>query len=169
MLDDSTWQPLAFWMRDSQLNTIINGSGWIFPASEKLHFLGLIMLFGSLLIMDMRILGFARSLPIKPLMGFTPFTIIGFAINLVTGIIFLFADPVRYFPNLSWQLKMLCLAGAAANVLYFKFVIYPVIERDGDAACARLDARIVAAASLSLWALVIIFGRLIPYLGSDGG
>jgi hypothetical protein len=169
MLDDSTWQPLAFWMRDSQLNTIINGSGWIFPASETLHFLGLILLFGSLLIMDMRILGFARALPVKTLMTFTPYTIIGFGINVVTGIIFLFADPVRYFPNLSWQLKMLCVGGAAANVLYFKFVIFPVIERAGDAVCERLDARIVAAASLVLWALVIIFGRLIPYLGSDGG
>jgi hypothetical protein len=169
MIDDALWQPLAFWMKGSHFNAIINGSGWIFPTAETLHFFGLILLFGSLLIMDMRILGFAPRLPLKPLMAFTPFTIIGFGINVLTGTVFLFADPLRYLPNLSFQLKLLCMAGAVANVLYFKFVIHPAIERDGDMASARLDARLVAGMSLLLWAMVIIFGRLIPYLGSDGG
>lgn len=169
MLNESTWLPIASWLAQSPMNAIVNGSTWIFPTSETLHFLGLILLFGSLLIMDLRILGYAKALPLKAVMAFTPFTILGFAINLATGIIFLFADPMRYFPNLSFQLKVICIIGAMANVLYFKYVIHPKIERDGDAAAMRADAQFVAAASLILWTLVIVFGRLIPYLGSDGG
>ncbi len=169
MFPDAFWQPIAFWMRDTSLSAWVNGTSWVFPTAEILHFLGLILLFGSLAVIDFRIIGVARRLPLKPLMAFVPFTLLGFVINLATGIIFMFADPIRYFPNPSWQLKMLCVAAAFANVLYFKFVIHPVIERDGDAAAARFDARFVAAASLILWTLVIAFGRLIPYLGADGG
>jgi hypothetical protein len=169
MLNESTWLPIATWLAASPISDVVNSSTWIFPASETLHFLGLILLFGSLLIMDLRILGYAKALPLQAVMAFTPYTIIGFAINLVTGAIFVLTDPIRYFSNLSFQLKIICIIGAMANVLYFKYVIHPRIDREGEVAAARTDARFVAAASLVLWTLVIVFGRLIPYLGSDGG
>lgn len=155
-------QEFLSWMEGSALARVILETSWVFPALETLHFFGLILLIGSIYVVDLRFLGFAAGVPLHAVMRFIPIAGIGFGINLLTGIGFLFADPFRYYPNLSFRLKMLFVLMAGLNALWFKHAVHAKL---GPAATEPgASARIVAGLSIVLWSAVIVFGRLIPYL-----
>ena len=71
------------------------------------------MLVGGILIVDLRLLGYIRPIPVRAALAFLPFVIVGFVINLLTGIVFFSADPMMYWPNPAFKLKMflILLAG----------------------------------------------------------
>lgn len=154
---------LMSWMDNSGLHDWVVGSGWIWPMLETFHFLGLCLLLGSLIFVDLRVVGYNKTAPLKPIHAFVPITIIGFSLNAITGLLFMFGDPFRYFPNVAFQFKMFLIFLAGLNVLYFELKVHPKIKAAGDAAELGLDARIVAGASLVFWVGVILAGRLIPY------
>lgn len=155
---------LALWMEQTFIHKMVVSAGWIWATLEAFHFIGLTLLLGSLILVDLRILGYSKETPIKPVHAFIPVTIAGFAINLTTGVLFLFGEPTRYFPNAAFQWKMLFVFLVGLNVLYFKLRVHPEIEAKGEAAILGIDAKIVAGASLIFWIAVIILGRLIPYV-----
>ena len=96
----------------------------------------------------------------------SPYTFIGFGINLVTGVLFYFGDPWRYTINISFQIKMLLIILAGINALLFYLLIdkkMPSWEAHGD---TPDSAKVIGASSLVLWFGVLILGRLIPYLGT---
>lgn len=150
------------WMTDSALARVILETSWAFPAMETLHFLGLTLLIGSIYVVDLRLLGFGRRISLEAAMQFIPIAGIGFAINVVTGIGFLLTDPVYYYSNLSFRLKMLLVLFAGLNALWFKHAVHvDPGESDWE---PRATAKASAALSILLWTGVIVLGRLIPYL-----
>ena len=151
------------WMESSALAQFILANAWVFPTLETLHFLGLILLVGSLFVVDLRLLGLASRIPVDAVMAFLPWALIGFAINLTTGSMFLFADPFRYFPNVAFRLKMLAIVLSGLNALWFKFVVHPQITGT-SAQTPAASAKWVAGLSIVLWLTVIVLGRLIPYV-----
>ena len=76
---------LLFRIESSALGQTMRDSIWLFPAAEILHFMGLSLLIGSLLVVDCRLLGFARGFPVAAVYRFLPLALAGFSINLVTG------------------------------------------------------------------------------------
>ncbi len=155
-------QNVLTWMENSALARMILDTAWVFPTLETLHFFGLILLIGSIYIIDLRYLGVAASVPLKAVTRFLPIVGVGFAINLITGIGFLFADPFRYYPNLSFRIKMLLVLLAGLNAVWFKFAVHQKLE--AGEAVPEMTARTIAFLSLVFWTAVIVFGRLIPYL-----
>ena len=147
----------------SALGQVMRDSVWLFPMAEILHFMGLSLLIGSLLVVDFRLLGFARSFPVSAVYRFLPLALAGFGINLVTGTMFFFSDPFRYYPNIAFRLKMLFILLAGLNALYFALTVHrhagPAGAEDRDAAI-----RTVSALSFLFWVGVIILGRFIPYV-----
>jgi hypothetical protein len=113
-------------------------------------------------------LGIGKGIPIKSLERFIPLGIIGFVINLLTGILFVAGNPVggpqEYLLNLSLQLKMVCILIAGLNLLAFYVLgiakAANAVEPGGD---APTSAKIVAAVSIVMWFAVIYFGRFIMY------
>ena len=105
---------------------------------------------------------FTHPIAYDPLVDFVPVAIYGFAINLVTGVLFLFSDPFGYYPNTAFRLKLLAILLAGINAVLFK-VLW---ERQLKAGIAEPGSaiRAIGAVSLFLWTSVIVFGRLIPYL-----
>src|SRR5436853_5796399 len=85
---------ILHWIRDTWLGATVRQSRWIFATGETLHFIGLSLLVGGILIVDLRLLGFLRRIPIRAALAFLPFVIAGFLINLATGIVFFSADPM---------------------------------------------------------------------------
>jgi hypothetical protein len=96
-------------------------------------------------------------------MPFVPVSMIGFGINLVTGTMFLFSDPFRYYSNLAFRLKMLVILLAGLNAIWFKFAVHADILSD-TATDPRLLVRWIAGLSMLLWTTVIVLGRMIPYV-----
>jgi len=152
------------WMRDSALAGMITNNIWVFPTLETLHFIGLILLMGSLLVMDLRFMGFATRIPLNAVLAFLPLALIGFAINLITGILFLFSDPYNYYENLSFRLKMLAVLLAGLNALWFKLSLNLESVTTQNSENTGMQIRLIAGISLLLWISVIVFGRMIPYL-----
>jgi hypothetical protein len=124
----------------------------------------LILLLGSLLIIDLRFLGFAPRIPLNAVLGFLPLSLLGFVINLTTGILFLFSDPYHYYSNLAFRLKMLAVLLAGLNAIWFKLSINLESPSFESSRNPGMQLRFIAGLSLFLWLSVIVFGRMIPYL-----
>lgn len=168
---EPTFDPIPYgvreWMQNTWINDFALGGTWTWPILETLHFVGMCMLFGPIIIMDLRLIGVQRLIqPLNSVHTLIPITIAGFVINLVTGIIFMFGDPNRYAINISFQLKMVLVLLAGINALFFWRKVTPVLEKTGphDAVPGWIIA--VGASSLALWTAVLCLGRLIPYLGT---
>jgi hypothetical protein len=138
-------------------------SPWGWPICETLHFIGLSMLIGTVGMFDLRLLGFARSIPIAALHRLIPFGITGYALNAVTGTMFLLTTPDQYLYNSAFHLKMLFMAVAGLNVLTFYSAVFRKVRVLGAGADAPLAAKIIGGASLFLWIGIIIFGRLLTF------
>lgn len=157
-------------MECSSLARFVVENVWVFPTLETLHFLGLVLLIGSIYVVDLRLLGVGTAAPASAIIRFVPVSIIGFVINLGTGIMFLFADPFRYYPNVAFRVKMLAIVLAGLNLIWFKYALYPKMEGADQPNGARDQifpigaARASALISLVLWTSVIVLGRMIPYV-----
>jgi hypothetical protein len=156
-------QEILAWMESTDLARFILETTWVFPTLETLHFLGLILLIGSIYVVDLRLLGIGSVAPVSDIMRFVPVSLVGFGINVGTGIMFLFADPFRYYPNLSFRLKMLAIVIAGLNLLWFKYALHPKIHAADDTFPVA-TARTIALISLVMWTSVIVLGRIIPYI-----
>ena len=139
---------------------------WIWPIMETLHFFGLCLLLGGLIVIDLRLLGVNRIIPAMTVHDLLPYVIFGFGINLVTGVLFFVGDPHRYAPNIAFQLKMVLVVLAGLNALYYQFKIAPEIGGWSERTKIPMNAKLVGASSLVLWFGVLSYGRLIPYLGT---
>ena len=158
---------VLFWMETSALGQLMRDSVWLFPAAEILHFIGLSLLMGSVIIVDLRLLGFTEQVTLQSVYRFLPLSLTGFGINLLTGVLFCFTDPYRYYPNFAFRVKLFLILLAGLNVLWFKLAVY----RDSIKMSAQDNtapvAKIIALLSLLIWTAVIVMGRMIPYL-EDG-
>ena len=94
---------------------------WMFPLMETIHFIGLILLFVALLVMDGRVLDWGRFINMNAAMAFIPVAIIAFALNLASGIMFVASQPMVYMENVVLQWKMVLIVIAGNNALWFWF------------------------------------------------
>ena len=111
----------------SAANEWILSSAWLWPAAEVLHFIGLSLLIGSLIVIDLRLFGFLRQLELAVVHKLLKWTLLGFGINVVTGILFIIGDPARYAANIGFRIKMLLVVVAGLNAIWFFRHIDPLI------------------------------------------
>jgi len=154
------------WMQSTWINNLAVGYAWSWPTLETLHFFGMCVLFGALIIMDLRLIGWEKAAAVVDTDKLYPIALAGFSINLITGIIFCFGDPGRYFINISFQIKMVLLLLAGLNFLFYKVKVEHMLADIGPGQDTPAIAKVVGAASLVLWTGVLTYGRLIPYLGT---
>lgn len=137
---------------------------WLFPMTETIHFIGLSVMFAGLLVMDLRVLGVAPFISMRTAMKFVPVTLIAFGVMVLTGMMFLSADPHRYFPNLSFQWKMGLMFVAGLNALWFWLGEHKELVQLADGEQADFRAKVIALLSILVWIAILVFGRMIPYL-----
>lgn len=155
------------WIQGTPLNAALVQSIWAFPAGETLHFIGLAMLFGFVAMLDLRMLGVAKQIPLAPLHRLLPWGVTGFLITFSTGLLFIFATPEQYLKDWVFWSKMLLVALAGVNVLvFYTGGIYRLVEALGPGQDAPVPAKMIAVTSLCLWVGVMFFGRMLPFLGS---
>jgi hypothetical protein len=143
---------------------VIDSSMWVWPILEDLHFFGLILLFGTISVMNIRVLGFLKRLPIAPLQRFLPWGIGGFALNVITGFAFYLGMPGFYNMNFVFQLKIFTIVVAGVQVLVFYCTgTFRRLEGIGPGEDAPPFAKFMALTSLLLWLAVIVLGRYIPF------
>ena len=157
------------WMTSTWINHVVLGYAWTWPTLETLHFLGLSLLMGTLIIMDLRLIGFERIIPLSAVHSLMPVAIFAFSINLITGLGFIFGDPHLYYGNWSFWAKMILVLLAGVNFVIYYLAVEPKLKTLAPTAATPAIAKAVGVASLLFWSGVLSFGRLLPYLGTGGG
>ncbi len=131
--------------------------------AESIHFLGLSTLVGCVGLFDLRLLGMAKRIPIAALHKLIPWALLGFAINVTSGTMFLLTEPDQYVDNPSFQFKVLFIMLAGINALAFYRTSWGRATAHNAPPEAPRAAKFAAIVSLSLWIGVIVCGRLLTF------
>lgn len=150
-------------LRGIKLTDAFMHSKYGFPTMQILHFAGLCLLVGAIFMFDLRMVGFAKGIPIAALHKLIPWGVGGYAINVITGFLFLTATPDQYVYNAAFQWKMIFMALAGLNILVFYSFAFREAQLAGAGESVPLLAKLAAGASLFLWTGIIIFGRIIAF------
>jgi hypothetical protein len=157
MLDPDTIDAFG---KSSGIYAFMN-TAWGWPSIESIHYVGLAVLLGTVGLFDLRMLGMARGVPMSAFHKLVPFGVIAYISNVLTGSLFFVSAPDQYMYNPAFQLKVLCMLVAAANVAVFYSTTAKAVKALGPQDDAPMHAKIIAAISLMSWIGVIIFGRII--------
>ena len=128
---------IATWLETSRLAVFVNTTNWAWPTAESLHFIGLVMLMGTVLIVNLRMLGVAKNISFAAVHRLLPWGVLGFVINVLTGIVFFVTVPDQYTQNIALEYKIALTMIAGANVLYFTVFDEAWAIRAGGDAPAR--------------------------------
>ena|ERR1700674_161715 len=150
------------WLASTEFSKLMVQNKWWWAFMMDMHFIGLSLLVGVIGALDLRMLGFAKELPIAPLHRFVPWAIAGFVINLATGVLAFIGMPLFYTYDMAFWLKMLAILLAGVNVgVFYLTGVFRQVERLGPGEEAPISAKFIAASSMALWFAVIMLGRYI--------
>jgi hypothetical protein len=153
------------WLADTPWSIALHESTWGYPLVESVHVLALCLFVGLAVMLDLRLLGVTmRSAPVSETVDrLFPWTAAGFVVMVVSGSLLFYAIPVRTFHNIFFRVKVAMLLLAGLNVWAFHSTVYrKVADWNLDPVPPR-RARIAAGVSLTLWAGIIVAGRMIAY------
>ena len=141
---------------------LMTASKWWWAFMMDLHFVGLVLLIGTVGILDLRVLGFAKQIPFGPLHRLVPWAMAGFGLNLVTGVLAFTGMDQYYTYDWAFWLKMLAIMLLGLNAAAFYLTgAFESAERMGPGDDAPPLAKFIAGTSLLLWFAVITLGRYI--------
>jgi len=153
-------------LEETPLALAIKEGDSAFPWLESVHVLAIVLVVGTIAIVDLRLIGYAshrrgaRQLIIELL----PYTWAAFLAAVITGTLLFISNAVRYSENPLFLIKMGLLVAAGINMAVFHLGAYRKIAEWDDMLPPPLSARISGASSLSLWILVVIAGRWIGFV-----
>src|ERR1700674_1399674 len=154
----------ATWLGNTEFSKLMVANKWWWAFMMDLHFIGLAMLIGTIGTLDLRLLGFSKQMPVAPLHRLIPWAIVGFGINVATGVLAFIGMPVYYTYDVAFWLKMVAILLAGVNVLVFYWSgLLREIDKIGPGEDAPPLAKFIAASSLILWFAVLILGRYIQF------
>jgi len=156
-------QEISQALYESGLGTYLRESQYAYPIVEGTHLLSLGLSFGLLAIADLRLIGaYLREEPAGDLLRqLRPWILSGFVITFATGILLFCAEAVKLLDNPALPAKFALIFLAGLNALWFE-------SRHGgklSGLSVPRGAKLAGWTSLILWTLVVVSGRLIPYLG----
>jgi hypothetical protein len=160
---NETLRSIELLLHDTAYGDFMRDSRWAWQVWESVHFTGMSMLVGTVGLFDLRLLGFARAVPIGAMHRLIPIGVTGFLLNLSTGIGFIMATPDQYLYNKAFWVKFTLLVIAGMNVLFFYARVFRRLEQHGPHAPPSPGARIAGGISLTAWIGVMAAGRLLTF------
>ena len=155
---------IADFILDTNVHNFLIESVWLFPAAETVHFMGLTLFFGALLVVDIRGLGFYKAIPFATAHRLVPVILGAFSFIVLSGFIFIFTDPERYFVNIAFLTKISLILIAGINALAFEFFVFRPFTNGQTTIENSLKTKFISGLSLFIWICVLICGRSIPYV-----
>lgn len=135
---------------------------WVWAVILDFHFFGLILLVVVIGILDMRVLGLAKKIPFAPLNDLLPWGLLGFGIQLISGLVIFMGMPIYYTWDMAFFLKIVAILLAGINLLLFYVTdVFRECEAMGSGDDAPISAKLLAGSSMFLWLAVIVLGRYI--------
>ena len=158
------------WLGETPLALSIAESTWLFPTIEVIHVFAISMVFGTIAIIDLRLLGLASSSRRYTEMAreLLPWTWGAWGVAATVGTLLIASRPVAYFENADFRLKFLCMGLAGLNMLVFQLVTSRDVAQ-WDKGGASLTGRVAGGLSLVLWIGVVYFARKTGFTLVQGG
>ena len=158
-------QSVFEWLESWPVSVGIRQSSWMFPAFESVHVIAITLVVGSVMIVDLRVLGLAsRKQRITELSGsILPWTWCAFLVALVSGSFLFAAKAHAYFDNVNFRLKIVLMAAAFLNMMAFHHGPYRSVRSWDVGVPAPALARLACGLSLAFWVLIVAMGRWIGF------
>jgi hypothetical protein len=144
------------------VGNFVRDTPWAWSSSETIHFIGLSLLIGVLLLINMRMLGFMKQISFDALDRLLPWAMLGFAVNTMTGMLFFAASSQSYVGNPAFYWKLVFVVLGGVNVLYFTFDRTWAQEPGRDAPPV---SKLAAMCAMFLWVGVMYWGSMLPFIG----
>ena len=140
-------------------------SQFMWPWLIVIHVVAMGAFAGLVLMMDLRLLGVGNMrTPFSEVQKrLFPWQMGAMGVTSITGATLLFSDPMRFYVNIFFWMKMLMMVLTAINAMAFHYITYNSVTAWDSKDTTPFGARLSGAVSVVLWALVIVSGRLIPY------
>ena len=159
-------QAIFTYLKTTALSHAMTQSPYMWPICESLHFIGLALLIGGAGLIDLRLMGFFRSVPVSAIMQVRGWAALGLLINVVTGSMFFIGAPQQYIHNTAWYFKLLFLAVAMMNLIVFETTQKKRMLSVGAGEDTPMSFKVAGAVSMGSWFLVLYFGRMLPFIGN---
>ncbi len=159
-------KPLLSQIQALPFSQAVAESPWLFPAIESAHVIAITLVVGSIMIVDLRLLGVTSNRkPVSELAAeILPWTWGLFGLAALTGLGMFVSKAVTYFDNTPFRIKMLLLALAGLNMLVFHFTTYRSVHLWDKEKPTLLAAKVSGALSLCFWIGVVAAGRWIAFV-----
>lgn len=153
------------WLENLPISAEI-GATWWFPLLESIHVLTATFVVGSILMVDLRVMGLAaRSHPVSRITSeVLPWTVGAFVVSTVSGLGMFITQANRYAGNSAFQVKVVLLVLAGINMAVFHLGTSRTLARWDKSAATTTGAKIAGACSLLLWIGIMLTGRWIGHL-----
>ena len=157
-------ESFSVWLDKTHLSQQIKEVAWFVPAVQTVHIAAICVVIGSSLLMDLRLLGVAKDVPISVYVRrYSPWIGISIAVLLLSGITLIIGEPGRTLSNwVFWTKMALVTVGAVLTAVFAVPVARDEIYWDSGA--RRQAASLIATLSLIVWVAVIACGRWIAYV-----
>jgi hypothetical protein len=157
--------PYIEWLQNSWLSNSIRDTLW-FPAIETVHLFGIVILLSTMLAIDLRLMGlWLQRWPVSVLMErLLPWSWTAFGVMVLTGSGLFISDPMRFFYNNAFRVKMLLIVLAGLNALTFQFTAFRGISDWDVKTRTPIAAKIAGLVSLLVWFGVVAAGRWIGFV-----
>ena len=141
---------------------------WLYPGVEIVHIVGIGLLFGSIAVLDLRLLGLSRSIPVKKLASHVlPWTAGSFILIIPSGLLMFTAHATEFIESEVFIIKMLLIMAAGVNAALFHTITFRTADVWDSEEMRKLppppSARLAGGLSLLMWISVIACGRLLAY------
>jgi hypothetical protein len=153
------------WLASTPGSIALHESHYVFLYVMALHVLTLTLFVGTVVMVDLRLLGMAMArVPASEVIArLVPWSAAGFVLMLVSGSLLFYAEPLRAYDNVFFRIKMVTLLVAIANAWWFQRTLYRGVAAWDEDPVPPRRVRVAGAVSLALWALIITAGRMFPY------
>jgi hypothetical protein len=153
------------WLEHTWIGGAVRESLWLFPAIETVHLLGMAAVLGTILVFDLRLLGWTMCRQRVSELGsrLIPWSWAAFAVQLVTGAILFSSEAVKLYGNPAFRLKLLLIVLAGAQFLIFSRTVYRGVAA-WDQGATPVGAKTAGGISIVLWIGIVAAGRFIGFL-----
>ena len=157
------------WLNETSVSIYLRESELAFPLTEAIHLLGLGISVGTVLWVDLRLMGICmRGERVSEVVGrLEPWAAFGFTIMMASGLLLFLGKPETYYTTAVFRVKMLLLPVAGLNVLFFHRKIYPNVVQWDEEAVLPWQGRVVGLVSVAVWLGIIALGRWTAYFADE--
>lgn len=155
----------AEWVQEFPSSIALRESTVAYPIIETSHVVCMSLFLGLIVMMDLRLAGIGnlRTSFSQVQTGLFPWQMAGLALSVVTGLVLVYTEPLRFYGNVFFWIKIGGLFLAAVNAFAFHLVTYQSVAAWDNDPRTPFPARLAGVLSLALWAIIVMSGRLIAY------